>query len=144
MENNLENTKTDLLREKIVRWFSEWAKLKPRIHFAERKVFPKKKEIWWARLGQNVGVEVNGKNSRFERPVLIVKVFNADFILVVSISSKEKEGKYYYSFKNPSDEKNVVVLSQIKSISSKRLVRKVGEIETADFSKIVVRLKDMI
>ncbi|MEK7081939.1 MAG: type II toxin-antitoxin system PemK/MazF family toxin [Patescibacteria group bacterium] len=137
--------KNDFLKEKILRWFSNWAMLKPKLHFSDnREVFPKRREIWWASVGQNIGVEVNGKNSKFERPILIVKVFNADFVLAVSISSQEKEGKYYYAFKNPDGKKNVVVLSQIKSISSKRLVRKIGEIEATDFSKIVARLKDMI
>lgn len=137
--------KNDFLKEKILRWFSDWALLKPKLHFSEnRGVFPKKREIWWASVGQNIGVEVNGKNKKFERPVLIVKVFNADFVLAVSISSQEKEGEYYYAFKNPAGEKNVVVLSQIKSISSKRLVRRIGEMQTADFSEIVARLKNMI
>lgn len=89
-------------------------------------------------------MEINGKSNKFERPVLIVRVFNKDFILIVPISSKEKEGQYYYSFKNPAGERNVVVLSQVKSISSKRLVRRVGELETVAFSEVVVRLKDMI
>ena len=136
---------TDLLKEKITRWFSEWAKLKLGLHFSpDRGVFPKKREIWWASVGQNIGVEVNGKNSRFERPVLIVKVFNSGFVLTISISSQEKDGEYYYAFKNPAGEKNMVVLSQIKSISSKRLIRKVGEMEAKDFSEIIIRLKKMI
>lgn len=136
---------TNLLKEKITRWFSEWAKLKLGLHFSDdRGVFPKKREIWWASVGQNIGVEVNGKNSKFERPVLIVKVFNADFVLTVSISSQEKDGEYYYAFKNPAGEKNVIVLSQIKSISSKRLIRRVGEMEAKDFSEIIIRLKEMI
>ena len=65
-------------------------------------------------------------------------------MLVVPISSKKKEGRYYYAFKNLANAHNVVVLSQIKSISSKRLVRKVGEIGAIDFSVITARLKDMI
>jgi len=76
--------------------------------------------------------------------VLIIRVFNKDFVLVVPISSKEKEGRYYYAFRNSANKCNVVVLSQIKSISSKRLVRKVGEIGATDFFAIAIRLKDLI
>lgn len=137
--------KNETLKEKILRWFSEWAKLKPHIHFSDRQnIFPKRREIWWASIGQNIGVEVNGKNKQFERPVLIVRVFNADFVLAVSISSQEKKGEYYYPFTNPAGEKNVVVLSEIRAISSKRLVRIVGEMGSADFSAIIARLKQMI
>ncbi len=136
--------KTDLFKGKIMKWFAEWASLKPRIHFVESNVFPKKREIWWVHVGQNIGVEINGKSNKFERPVLVVRVFNNDFVLIVPISSKEKEGRYYYSFTNHIGEGNVVVLSQIKSISSKRLVRRVGEMEMVNFSEIVARLKNMI
>ena len=95
-------------------------------------------------MGQNIGVEINGKSNKFERPVLIVRVFNNDFVLVVAVSSREKEGPYYCSFVNPSGERNVIVLSQIRSISTKRLVRKVGEMGKADFSNIIDRLKRML
>ncbi|PIQ68827.1 MAG: toxin-antitoxin system protein [Candidatus Taylorbacteria bacterium CG11_big_fil_rev_8_21_14_0_20_46_11] len=134
----------ETLKEKILRWFSEWARLKPHLHFSESGAFPKRREIWWAHIGQNIGVEINGKSGRFERPVLIVRVFNKDFVLVVPISSKAKEGQYYHSFTNQSGKRNVVVLSQIKSISSKRLMRKVAEMGGDDFTVILIRLKEML
>ncbi len=132
------------LKEKILRWFAEWAKLKPQIHFSERSIFPQKREVWWAHVGQNIGVEINGKSGAFGRPVLVVRVFNKNFVLIVPVSSKEKIGQYYYPFVNHAGERNVVVLSQIKSISTKRLIRKVGEVKGDDFMGIIARLREMI
>ncbi|MEK9185129.1 MAG: type II toxin-antitoxin system PemK/MazF family toxin [Patescibacteria group bacterium] len=133
----------DVFKE-ILKIFVSWTKLKVKIHLSEREVYPKVREIWWTSIGQNIGVEINGKNENFERPVLILKVYNNDFILVVSISSTKKEGKYYYIFKNIESKDNVVVLSQLKSISSKRLIRKVGEVTNVDFMNIKNKIRKLI
>jgi len=129
---------------KIIKIFANWTKAKIKIHLVGKNIYPKQKEIWWASLGQNVGVEINGKNDSFERPVLVIKVFNNQFILIVPISSKLKTGKYYYKFINNNGEENVVVLSQIRSISSKRLVRKVSEMSAKEFSEIKRKIIEII
>lgn len=76
----------------ILQKFIAWTKLKARIHVSEKIIYPKRREIWWASLGQNIGVEINGKNNNFERPVLVIRVFNKNSVLVLPISSTEKTG----------------------------------------------------
>ena len=34
------------------------------------------KEVWWSALGVNIGVEMDGKNENFERPVLVLRKIN--------------------------------------------------------------------
>lgn len=137
----------DITKE-IIKIFTDWTKLKIRIHIskrdAEREVYFKERQIWWASLGQNIGVEVNGKNEKFERPVLVVKVFNTQSCLVAPISSKVNTGKYLFEFINNSGEKNVVNLSQLRTVSSKRFVRKVGEMANSDFENIIKMLKEFL
>jgi len=128
----------------ILEIFVNWTKIKTRIHLSEKEIYPKAREIWWASVGQNIGIEINGKNENFERPVLILKVYNKNFILIVPISSTKKSGKYYYVFKNEEEKDNVVVLSQIKSISTKRLVRKIGDMSQKDFLNIKNNIKKLI
>jgi mRNA interferase MazF len=132
------------ITKELIKIFTDWTKLKIRIHVSDRVIYPKKREIWWASLGQNIGVEINGKNDKFERPVLVIKVFNKDFILAVPISSKIKEGRYYFNIKNIEEIDNVIVLSQIKSISTKRLKRLIGEVSQEDFELIRSKIKDFI
>lgn len=137
--------KDETLKEKILRWFSEWAKLKPHIHFSSNQnVFPKRREIWWVSLGQNIGVEMNGKNDAFERPVLVVKVFNVQALLVAPVSSMVHEDQYLFPFKNILGVLNVVNLSQLRTISSKRFRRKIGEMGTQEFGQIVRLVKDFL
>ncbi len=46
----MQNATTEMdilaLKEKILRWFAEWAKLKPHIHFSDTVIFPQRREIW--------------------------------------------------------------------------------------------------
>lgn len=110
--------------------------MKIRIHSSENFVIPQEKEIWWVNLGQNIGVETNGKNDNFERPVAVIKVFNKHGSLVAPISSKAKEGKYFIKFYFEEGELRLMNMSQLRSLSHKRFIRKLGEIKEEDLSKI--------
>jgi mRNA interferase MazF len=120
----------------IVKIFVKWTKIKIRTHLESRKVYPKTKEVWWINIGQNIGSEINGKNDNFERPAVVIKKFNKLCILVAPISSKVKEGKYLIKFTNSSGGDNVVNMSQIRSISDKRFIRKIGVIDSNVFNEI--------
>jgi len=87
---------------------------------------------------------MNGKNYNFERPVVIIKVFNTKSSLVAPISSKIHIDQYLVPFINSFGENNVVNLSQLKTISSKRLLRLVGEIQSENFENIRDKIKDFI
>jgi len=122
-----------------VNQFIDWTQFKMTLDHSGSYGFPRKKEIWWASLGRNVGVEINGKNQRFERPVIVIIAFNAESFLVIPISSKIKNHEYLYKFVGNTGEENVAVLSQPRSVSIKRFLRKVGEIDDITFNDIVDR-----
>lgn len=132
------------ITKELVEIFAYWTKAKIHIHVSDIKNFPRERQIWWASLGQNIGVEVNGKNEMFERPVLVVKRYNDQFSLVVPVSSKVKEGKYYFPFINHQGEQNVIILSQLRAISNKRFIRKIGKLNSMDYGRIKVQLKELI
>ena len=133
------------ITKELLKIFVDWTKLKIRIHVSERMpAFPKKKEIWWVSLGQNIGVEANGKNATFERPVLVIKVFNTYSYLVAPISSKVREDKYLFEFINNADESNIVNISQLRTISAKRFVRKVADMTDSDFDQIIELIRVII
>lgn len=93
----------------------------PLVYFYER-------EIWWAALGKNIGIEVDGKHENFERPVLILKVFSLDLCLILPCTTQEKNVPYLYYFYF-NNKKMAVNFSQVRTISSKRLLRKVGRLD---------------
>lgn len=129
--------------EEIIRRFVVWTKLKIKIHFDEKKRYPKERQIWWVSLGQNIGVEINGKNEKFERPAVIVREYNQESFLILPLSSKPKKGFYYFNFIDDAGRYNVANLSQSRSVSSKRLIRKMGQVNVIDFERLKTRLKNM-
>ncbi len=123
-----------------------WHKIKIGIQLSSKKrdIYFYKKDIWWASLGANIGHEEDGKNKRFERRVLILKKFNTHLILIVPLSSKIKNDKFYY-YKFATNDKFVsAMICQLRLISSKRLIRKMGEISNFDFEKIRQRIRNLI
>ena len=117
--------------------YIDWAKLKFHINARSKDIFPRKKEIWWASLGQNVGVEINGKNSQFERPVLVLKVFNVHSYLVAPITTNLENGEYIYLFTSSLGGDRAVKLAQLRTISSKRFLRKLEVMSEIDFDRII-------
>jgi mRNA-degrading endonuclease toxin of MazEF toxin-antitoxin module len=115
----------------------DWCGIKVQLQASNITLFPYRKEIWWASLGQNIGVEINGKNNRYERPVLVIKVFNSDSLLIAPITSNVNKKVYAFPFTNLDRETNYVRISQMRTISSKRLIRKVGEMSDTEFENIL-------
>lgn len=56
--------------------FDEWNQEKKRIHAGVNPAYGWPREVWWCALGINVGAEIDGKNNNFERPVLVMRVYN--------------------------------------------------------------------
>ena len=128
----------------IVKFFVDWTKLKVRIHTAEEvERYFYEREIWWASLGANIGFEQNGKNDNFERPILVLKKFNQYVLWALPLTSQEKEGQYYFPTEY-NGEKSFVILSQLRLISSKRLLRNIRMIPESEFLEVRKRIKDFL
>lgn len=109
-----------------IKRFNAWTKLKRKVHnYDGPLVHCKTRDVWWVSMGHNVGLEQDGKGDNFERPVLIMKVFNESLFLGMPLTSKEHEGKYFFKLEY-SGIPSVAVLSQARAFSQKRLLNKVG------------------
>ena len=115
--------------------FDKWNKEKKRIHNTSRKVYAYPREVWWCALGVNVGAETDGKSDNFERPVLVLRVYNKETLLVLPITSKEKKDVFHI----PVSMKVGTVwvkLTQARVISHSRLLRKVDVLADKEFQKV--------
>jgi len=112
--------------------YDKWNNLKKRIDASDNNIFFKERDVWWAHLGLNVGHEENGKNDSYTRPILVLRKFNKRIFLGIPLTTQIKDNKYYYkiSFK---DQKQCVMLSQIRVLEHKRLMRKMGEVSEKEF-----------
>jgi len=120
---------------KIKEKFAKWAVLKEEIHFEKEAPFFKEREIWWTSIGFNIGFEQRGKNDKFERPVLVIKKFNRNIFWGIPLTSKSKEGKYYYPLVVHGIHASAI-LSQIRLLDAKRMIRRIEIIDEGHFEEI--------
>jgi mRNA-degrading endonuclease toxin of MazEF toxin-antitoxin module len=132
------------ITKELIKIFANWTKLKIRIYAYENNLIFHEGEVWWTSLGQNIGVESNGKNAKFERPVVILKIFNEHSFLSLPLSSVEKTGKYYMKLKDIEGKSSIVNLSQIRILSSKRLIRNIEKLSSTDLKSIKEAVKSYL
>ena len=127
--------------------FPEWIELKENIHNSGRLPNIKEGEIWWCAIGENVGVEINGKSKAFSRPALVFKKLSKFGFMGIPLTSQPHEGAWYAQFMF-RDKLQVAALAQARVISTSRLYDKLGEISDSDlelireqFAKLYIRKK---
>jgi mRNA interferase MazF len=121
-----------------------WSKRKVRTHLAVRgKLYFEEREIWWSCLGENIGNEINGKHDVFERPVIILKKLSADILMAIPVTTKLRSGSWFYAF-NVEGQPRRAVLAQIRVISTKRLIRRMGAMSMEDFAGLQKALINLI
>jgi mRNA interferase MazF len=134
------------MSEKYTKDFDTWNKVKMQTEQEECKAFAHPREVWWCTLGVNIGAEIDGKNDSFERPVIVMKVYNKETMLVLPTTGRAKNDRFHTQLEIESIDKNTkeittrtvyVKLTQARVISNKRLKRKVGVIEKETFSNIL-------
>lgn len=123
--------------------FNEWNKKKQELENNVFNNYVHTREVWWCSLGINIGFEQDGKNAFFERPVLIIRKFSKDVVLIVPLSSKPKENIFYFNFTH-GNARFSALLSQIRLISTKRLNRKIYRMDSLLFNQIHKALRRLI
>lgn len=115
--------------------FDKWIDKKENIHFTGRVPDIREGEIWWCAVGENVGVEINGKSDAFSRPVLIMKKLSRYGFLGIPLTSKKHIGSWYidFIFKN---KKQYASLAQIRVFSVSRLYKKMGMVPNSDLCAV--------
>ncbi|MBR3236566.1 type II toxin-antitoxin system PemK/MazF family toxin [Candidatus Saccharibacteria bacterium] len=115
--------------------FDGWIKVKSNVHFSGRIPDIKDGEVWWCAVGENVGIEINGKSNVFSRPVLIFKKLSRFGFLGVPLTSKKHVGSWYVQFEYHG-KLQYASLAQIRIFSVSRLYEKVGMIPDSDLRKV--------
>jgi mRNA interferase MazF len=87
-------------------------------------------------VGVNVGVEIDGKNNDFERPVLIVKKFNDEMFWGIPLTSKLKQHPYVLEVQHDGGI-SFANVSQLRLCSSKRMLRKIGMISSESYNHVL-------
>lgn len=126
--------------------FDGWNSMKKMIDTkpVSRRLYFHERDIWWCSLGLNIGVESDGKNEYFERPILIVKKFNADMVWALSITGTYHDDSDFYHRVIINGKYAHLCMSQIRTISTKRLLRRIGRIGSLEFCSILDVLRTFL
>lgn len=124
--------------------FDAWNIKKKETNFINSKTMFYEREVWWSKLGLNIGVEIDGRHELFLRPVIIIRKFNKDMALVIPITTQDKLNKYYFNVSGVEEKVYKACLSQVRTISSKRLLRKIDTIHEHDYYNLLDKICNMV
>ncbi len=130
--------------------FDRWNEVKKKTEKTKRIITLKPREIWWVKIGKNIGSEEYGKNENFTRPVVVIRRLTRDLVLVVPTTTKIKEDNDYFhtvSFFEKVKQKKIsvsVMILQLRVISIKRILNKIGIIDKGNFRKIQEKLVKIV
>lgn len=115
--------------------FDQWNEVKKFVHAKPDNFGVHEREIWWTSFGVNIGVEIDGKHEGFERPALVLRKFNRQMVWVLPITTQGKDSRFYEKFLFGGKE-YFIVLTQPRTVSTKRFVRKIGMMSQGDFVRV--------
>ena len=128
-----------------VKDFDNWIIKKKHINARSEQPFFREREIWWCSLGCNIGSEEDGKNTEFERPVVVFRMFGKDILWIIPLTTQlgRPDSRLTYTFVCGGLWQTADI-SQIRLVSSKRLLRYMELISFEDFQVIRNRLRDLV
>ena len=113
--------------------FDIWNEQKKYINEQSEDKFYHPRDIWWCRLGVNVGYEQDGKDKEFERPVLVLKSFGPNICLVIPLTTSPKKHFYRIAIGLVDEKEASVIISQLKVVDTKRFVDKIEVLNKETF-----------
>lgn len=122
--------------------FDTWNKEKQKTQL-ETARFYTVREIWWCKLGVNIGSEQDGKGDNFLRPCVIVRGFGADTCLVLPLTTSSKNHPLRVPIGLVDGKEARANLSQLRLIDTRRLVEKIGFLDTVIFRELIKRVRDL-
>ena len=101
------------------------------------------REIWFIKIGENIGFEQDGKGNEFLRPVIVYKKFSKNVFVGLPLTKANKDGKFYCQFEF-KDKKSTAILSQVRLFDTKRLKYKIGKMSVGDYGIVKRKLIELL
>ena len=115
--------------------FDTWNVVKKKTNVEHPRLYTVR-EIWWCRLGVNVGTEQDGGDRLFIRPVVILRAFGPDTLMVVPLTTSERLHPLRIPVGVIQGEKASALLSQLRVVDTRRLIEKVGFLDKEIFAQL--------
>lgn len=122
--------------------FDSWNEIKKKTDQGKRAPI-KPGEVYWCRVGLNVGVEQDGSEPGYLRPVLIIKKFSHEIALVAPLTSRGKSGDWYYPLFHFGSS-SYAILNQARPLDTKRLLGSMGQISEKDLRNVIAAYCELV
>jgi mRNA interferase MazF len=123
--------------------FDKWNKEKKKADAEQPRLYTVR-EIWWCRIGVNIGTEQDGRGTLFLRPAIILRGFGPDACLIVPLTTSVREHPLRVSVDKVDGREARANLSQLRIIDTRRLVEKIGFLEKGIFAALRKTAKDLL
>lgn len=124
--------------------FDEWSHEKQIIHKTEEiKASISPREVWYIKMGINIGNEENGK-WEFLRPVLVIRRIGNMYFCIPLTTKWKNENFFYIPLETQFEErKSWLIVSQWKVYDKKRFVDFMWKLEVDEFHHIKKTLRSI-
>ncbi len=123
--------------------FDSWNLKKKEIEEKGENKYYHARDIWWCKLGLNIGKEQDGKDDDFQRPVLVIRGISKNICAIVPLTTSKEEHKYRISVDKVDGKDAKAIISQIRILDNKRFIEKIGVLNKEKFTKILKSVKEL-
>ena len=116
--------------------FDKWNKIKKQLDTKQKLIEFYQGNIYFMSIGKNIGYESLGKRELFLRPVLVYKKLSKSTFIGIPLTSKIKEGSYYFSFNYKKDIVSTAMLNQMRVFDIRRSEYLSGKINKNIFKEL--------
>jgi len=78
--------------------FDNWNEIKKKTNNTQFFLTTKPREIYWVKIGQNIGSEEFGKSELFSRPVIVIRRLTSDLFVGIPTTTSIKDNDYFLPF----------------------------------------------
>jgi len=124
--------------------FDKWNTLKKRLDKKEKIIKFSNANIYFMSIGKNIGYESYGKDQLFLRPVLVYKKLSKTTFLGIPLTSKQREGSYYFSFNYKKDKTSTAMFNQMRVFDIRRSEYLSGSINKNIYKNLELKLQEFM
>jgi mRNA interferase MazF len=122
--------------------YDQWNNKKKNI--TQNNILFRERDIWWCKLGKNIGQEQDGVGENFSRPVIVLRRLDDGTCIVLPLTTKENKGSWFFELSKYEGKKSWVMLNQIRLISVDRLYLYINYVDINEFNKIKKHLASLL
>jgi len=124
--------------------FDRWNIIKKQLDSKKEIITFYQGNIYFMSIGQNIGHESYGKKELYLRPVLVYKKLSKTTFLGIPLTSKVKEGSYYFSFNYKKDIVSTAMFNQMRVFDIRRTEYLSGKINKNTYINLEKKLNEFM